>query len=440
MTANVSMSPRRTFAFSMNVYSRPEHPERIEPRRVAAREVAPRTACTACTGARTRRAGSSSPTACRGTAARRSRRASRRGPRRRSAPRRRRGRRRSAGRSPARPPSGRCRSTRGTGPAALDGEDAEDRAPRLAHQVDLPLVEAPSQVLGHLDDVGHGPVEGHVATRIDRRVRLAVAALVQVDDDEVPGPRLAQHAGEREVGLAGPARQVEEHGLVGVGGADQDRLVRAADADGRELGDCRARGLPVLARTGGVEAGQATSTASATAAVPTTQEPIGHRPPPRVPSRRRASAIPASTPGRHRQDQQHAVHAARDDEGDHAVDVVEPELERRRRERPARDLHAHGGGEHPGHERPPGPREPAPNEPDRESASHREQRLTGRRGSARRNHAAREPSAERDQRGQQQRAAAGQGGDGRRQWRLLHGPRRRAPGRGACPPMVAFAR
>ena len=126
-----------------------------------------------------------------------------------------------------------------------DGEDAQDRAPRLAHEVDLLLAEADAQVLRELDDVGDRPIDRHPADRVNRGVRLPVAALVEVDEHEVLDPPRCHGSREAQVRLPGAAGEVEEDGIVRIGGSDHDGVVGAAEAHRRQLGKAARDGLAI---------------------------------------------------------------------------------------------------------------------------------------------------------------------------------------------------
>ena len=142
----------------------------------------------------------------------------------------------------------------------------------------------------------------------------------QVDDNVVGHERLEQGARESDVALAGTAGQVQQHRVVGVGGADRDRLRHTAQLDLRQLGDRSGDGRTGRhPSTGGTVGGMADDHGQAG---DEEAQPSGR---PKCPSgERRPSQRAADCRAEHqRQDRNQAMEATRRDEGGDAIDGVE---------------------------------------------------------------------------------------------------------------------
>ena len=121
--------------------------------------------------------------------------------------------------------------------ALLDGQHTEDRAPRLAEQVDPVLAEALAQVVGDGDRVGEVALERDGRGRIELGVGLAGPSLIPGDDGEalLEGGQVVAHG--PHLRTAGAPGQEQQHRVVGAVAADHHRQVVAADLDAGEFGD-----------------------------------------------------------------------------------------------------------------------------------------------------------------------------------------------------------
>ncbi len=279
--------------------------------------------------------------------------------------------------------------------------------------------------------------------RVDGGVRLAVAALVEIDEHEVVRPARAQDPGERQVRLARPPGEVEEDRLVGAGAADHDRLVGPAQPDAGKLRDAARDGGAARIGNGrrgrrpgdedhqrhrhGADEDGADRRASRGSGGP-------HQPAAKPPSEQDA--------GRHREQQQDPVHAARDHERDDPVDVVEPDLERRHRQAAAPDLHGDRVREELGNEDPPRPGQEPASQPGEQRDRHDREALSCRHRPARRDRSREQAREQRDEDGEPHPESGRDGGEPVGGWgcaRLGDASISRSPGL-ACDPSIPLDR
>ena len=263
-------------------------------------------------------------------------------------------------------------------------------------------------------------VDRHVRQRVDGGVGLAVAALVEIDEHEVIRPTRAQNPGERQVRLARPPGEVEEDRLVGAGATDHDRLVGPAQPDAGKLRDAARDGG--AARIGNGRRGRRPGDEDHQCHRHGADEDGADRRASRGSGGARQSAAkPPSEQdaGRHREQQQDPIHAARDHERDDPVDIVEPDLERRHRQAAAPDLHGDRVREELGNEDPPRPGQEPASKAREQRDRHDRKALHRRHRAAGRDRICEQAREQRDEDGEPHPESGRDGGEPVRGWRCV---------------------
>jgi hypothetical protein len=125
---------------------------------------------------------------------------------------------------------------------ARRGQDAEEAAAGVPHEVDLVVPESVAKVMGDRERIGHDLVHRH-RLRVDvGAVREPRAALVPPDHGEVVLQAGRVAFGEEELGQARPTVQEQEHRVRGVPTHDEHPLPHAVDVDEHLLRQAAAHG------------------------------------------------------------------------------------------------------------------------------------------------------------------------------------------------------
>src|SRR5690606_19207433 len=101
------------------------------------------------------------------------------------------------------------------------------------------------EVVGQLDGVCDGPVEGEGGGGLKRRVGFPRPALIPDNDDEIVLQRLEGGPAVANVAISWATCEVEQYRVVHAVTADRDPLVVLAEPDGRQLGDTARRRFTV---------------------------------------------------------------------------------------------------------------------------------------------------------------------------------------------------